>query len=237
MADSNNCSLKEFCLEGQFLGFANDDGKLKYLRLSVLSEEMQIKIPKAMRFNVALLLQPGASIRVTGTGKYGRAGQAKLKATQIVPLSESDAPIALEIPSNSVLSATDSAKIGANLSGCETFRSNIADGVSAEILPVKTDRACMKQRSKSKPKIKVLVCQKSGCLKRGGKGLCEALDRTICDRQWEKYVTVERTGCLKHCSSAPNVVIMPGKQRHAKVRSKTLPQIAEAIDNLIGKTG
>jgi (2Fe-2S) ferredoxin len=238
VADSNNCSSpKEFCLEGQFLGFANDDGKLKYLRLSVLSEEMQIKIPKEMRFNVALLLQPGESIRVTGTGKYGRAGKAKLKATQIVPLAEFAAPIALEIPSNSVLSATNSAKIGATLSGCETFRGNIAGGVSADILPVKSDRTFIQKRSaKSHPKIKVLVCQKSGCLKRGGKGLCEALDRTICDRQWEKYVTIERTGCLKHCSSAPNVVIMPGKQRHAKVRSKTLPQIADAINNLIGET-
>lgn len=237
MADSNNCSPKEFCLEGQFLGFATDDGKLKYLRLSVLSEEMQIKIPKAMRFTVALLLQPGESIRVTGTGKYGRAGQAKLKATQIVPLAESAAAIALEIPSTSVPSPTHSAKIGATLSGCENFRGNIADGVSTEILPVKTDRSFMKQRSKSQPKIKVLVCQKSGCLKRGGKGLCEALDRTICDRQWEKYVTIERTGCLKRCSSAPNLVIMPGKQRHTEVRSKTLPQIADAINNLIGETG
>lgn len=237
MADSNNCSSpKEFCLEGQFLGFANDDGKLKYLRLSVLSEEMQIKIPKEMRFNVALLLQPGESIRVTGTGKYGRSGKAKLKATQIVPLAESAAPIALEIPSNSVPSVTHA--------GCEAFRGNagaiaaIGGELSTGELPAKSDRTFIQKRSaKSHPKIKVLVCQKSGCLKRGGKGLCEALDRTICDRQWEKYVTIERTGCLKHCSSAPNVVIMPGKQRHAKVRSKTLPQIADAINNLIGETG
>lgn len=234
MADSNNCSPKEFCLEGQFLGFASHDGKLKYLRLSVLSEEMQIKIPKAMRFTVALLLQPGESIRVTGTGKYGRAGQAKLKATQIVPLAESDAPIALAIPSTSLASVTHAAKIGVARSGCEAFRGNTADEVSMGALPVKSDRTFIQQRSKSQPKIKVLVCQKSGCLKRGGKGLCEALDRTICDRQWEKYVTIERTGCLKRCSSAPNLVIMPGKQRHAEVRPKTLPQIAAAIHNLIG---
>ncbi|MCU0543601.1 MAG: NAD(P)H-dependent oxidoreductase subunit E [Oscillatoriaceae cyanobacterium Prado104] len=243
MADFNNCSPKEFCLEGQFLGFATDDGKLKYLRLSVLSEEMQIKIPKAMRFTVALLLQPGESIRVTGTGKYGRAGQAKLKATQIVPLAESDIPSALEIPSTSVVSVTPAAKIGVARSGCEIFAGNSgaiatnADEVSIGGLSVKVDRTFTQQRSKNPPKVKVLVCQKSGCLKRGGKKLCEDLDRTICDRQWENYVTIERTGCLKRCSSAPNLVIMPGKQRHKEVRPKTLPQITDAIHNLIGGEG
>lgn len=48
MAHLNTNSHMEFNFEGQFLGFVSHDGTLKYMRLKVLSEEMQIKIPKAM---------------------------------------------------------------------------------------------------------------------------------------------------------------------------------------------
>jgi (2Fe-2S) ferredoxin len=192
VVNSDNYSQRKFSLEGQFLGFASHDGKLKYIRLRVLSEEIPIELPKAMRMAGGLLLQPGESIRVSGTGKFDRRDrQLKLKATEIVPLAESHTPIVAETPSPSVSSVTD--------------------------------------ESKTKPKIKVLVCQKSGCLKRGGKGLCEALDRTLGDRNLENYVKIERTGCLKRCASAPNLVIMPGKHRHTEVCPKTLSKIVDAI--------
>lgn len=87
----------------------------------------------------------------------------------------------------------------------------------------------MTDESKIKPKIKVLVCQKSGCLKKGGKGLCEALDQILRDRNLEQYVTIQRTGCVKRCSAAPNVVMVPGNHRFTEVSHKTLPKIADAI--------
>jgi (2Fe-2S) ferredoxin len=192
VVNSDNYSPREFSLEGQFLGFASHDGKLKYIRLGVLSEEMLIKLPKAMRNAGRLLLQPGESIRVTGIGKFDRnSGELKLKATQIVPLSEPQTQIVPETPSTPVSSVTNQSKI--------------------------------------KPKIKVQVCEKSGCLKRGGKGLSEALEQILRDRNLEQYVTIERTKCLKRCSSAPNLVIMPGNHRYMEVRPKKLPQIADAI--------
>jgi NADH:ubiquinone oxidoreductase subunit E len=190
MAYSDHTLRMEFNFEGQFLGFVNHDGKLKYLRLRVLSEEMQIKISKAMRTTVGVTLQPGESIQVTGVGMFDRrADQLKLKATQITPLAEGY-PMAATASSHP---------------------------------------SSMASERKIKPKIKVLLCQKSGCLKKGGKGLCEALNRALCDRNLEQYVSIERTGCLKRCSAAPNLVIMPGNQRYTEVRLKTLPQIAEAI--------
>ncbi|MGL5058338.1 MAG: (2Fe-2S) ferredoxin domain-containing protein [Microcoleus sp.] len=196
MVYSDNYSLGNFCLEGEFLGFASHDGKLKYIRLGMLSEEMLIKLPKAMRNAVELLLQPGEFIKVSGISKFDRHScELKLKATQIMPLGESGTQIVPETPANPVSSVTDESKIP----------------------------------SKIKAKIKLLVCQKSGCLKRGGKGLCEALDRAVCDRNLEQYVSIERTKCLKRCSSAPNVVIMPGNHRYTDVRPKTVSQIVDAI--------
>jgi hypothetical protein len=153
MVNSDNYSPKEFCLEGEFLGFASHDGKLKYIRLGMLSEEMLIKLPKAMRNVVELLLQPGEFIKVSGISKFDRHScELKLKATQIIPFGESGTQIVPETPSTPMSSVT--------------HKSTIAP--------------------KIKPKIKVLVCQKSGCLKRGGKGLCEALDQTLCDHGLEQ---------------------------------------------------
>jgi (2Fe-2S) ferredoxin len=194
MVYPDRTSRMEFNFEGQFLGFVNHDGKLKYLRLRVLSEEMEIKLSKAMRTTMGVALQPGESIQVMGVGKFDRqADQLKLKATQITPLAEG----------RPIMAATASS-------------------------PPSSASEC-KNKPKIKPKIKVLLCQKSGCLKKGGKGLCEALNRALCDRNLEQDVLIERTGCLKRCSAAPNLVIMPGNQHYTEVRLKTLPQIADAI--------
>lgn len=191
MTHSDRNSQLSFDFEGQFLGFGHHDGTLKYLRLKVLSEEIQVKLPKAMRAAEELPFQRGDSLRITGSGKLDRqTHKLKLKAAQITPL-----PLCSPIePSTS-----------ANLPTATT------------------------QRSKLKPNIKVLVCQKSGCLKRGGKGLCKALDQILRDRHLQPYVTIKPTGCLKRCSAAPNLVIQPGNQRYTDVRPKSLPQIATAI--------
>jgi (2Fe-2S) ferredoxin len=186
----------KFNFEGQFLGFVNHDGKIKYMRLRVLSEDFQIKIPKAMQVTGELAFQPGESLQVTGIGKLDRhTHQLKLKAAQIVLLTEHSTPLRSATPSSSI--------------------------------------SAMTHDSQTKPKIKsnirVLVCQKSGCLKRGGQGLCEALEQALRDRHLNQHVTIERAGCLKRCSSAPNLVIMPGHQRYSNVRLKSLPQIVEAI--------
>lgn len=192
MINSDNYSHREFSVEGQFLGSISHGGKLKYIRLGVLSAEIPIKLPKAMRRTEGLLFQPGESIRVTGIRKLDpHTREVKLKATQIIPLTDRCTQIVPETSSTPLSSVTEQSKI--------------------------------------KPKIKVLVCQKSGCLKKGGKGLCEALDQILRDRNLEQYVTIQRTGCVKRCSAAPNVVMVPGNHRFTEVSHKTLPKIADAI--------
>jgi len=79
------------------------------------------------------------------------------------------------------------------------------------------------------PKAKLLVCQKSGCLKRGGKKLCQALEGALCDRGLQGQVKIERTGCLKRCSQAPNIVLMPGKTRLSGMKPDAIAALIESL--------
>jgi (2Fe-2S) ferredoxin len=72
-------------------------------------------------------------------------------------------------------------------------------------------------------KIKVLVCKKSSCMKRGGKALCEALESGLRDRALADQVTIQMTGCMKQCKAGPNVVFMPGKKVHRCVSPNDIP--------------
>ncbi|MGA9382894.1 MAG: (2Fe-2S) ferredoxin domain-containing protein [Phormidium sp.] len=66
-------------------------------------------------------------------------------------------------------------------------------------------------------KVKILMCEKSGCMKKGGKKLSRELEAALGDRGLQNQVVIQYTGCLKCCSSAPNVILMPGKIRCSKM--------------------
>jgi (2Fe-2S) ferredoxin len=74
-------------VQGRFLGFAAKDSyKLKYLRLSVNSDELTIKIPKELRLALYRTLTPGDWIAVSGYQEFcPQKGTTKLKAAHIVP--------------------------------------------------------------------------------------------------------------------------------------------------------
>ncbi|TAF03810.1 MAG: (2Fe-2S) ferredoxin domain-containing protein [Nostocales cyanobacterium] len=79
---------------------------------------------------------------------------------------------------------------------------------------------------------KIMVCQKSGCMKRGGKGLLSELEKTLCDRGLLDKVKIEHTDCQKRCSSAPNCVLMLGKKQYKKVHPEA---IASLLENHLGE--
>jgi NADH:ubiquinone oxidoreductase subunit E len=81
-------------------------------------------------------------------------------------------------------------------------------------------------RSKKSP-AKVLICQKSNCWKRGGKEICQQLETAFCDRGLDNLVQIKKTGCLKKCSKAPNVVMMPDKTAYSNVKPKQIPDLVE----------
>jgi hypothetical protein len=80
------------------------------------------------------------------------------------------------------------------------------------------------------PKAKILVCQKSGCGKRGGKSFLWELQKILQERGLLEYVSIEYTGCQKRCSQAPNGILQLGNQQY----NLTQPQaIASFLENYI----
>jgi len=78
-----------------------------------------------------------------------------------------------------------------------------------------------------KPEITLLVCQKSDCMKRGGKALCQSLQKELSDRQLTDQVTVRMTGCMKQCKAGPNLVVMPEKARYTRITPAEVPALLE----------
>lgn len=69
---------------------------------------------------------------------------------------------------------------------------------------------------------KIEICQKSGCLKRGGKNLYRDLERVLSALELQDRVKIEITGCQKRCKKAPNMVLMPGNRRCSQMSESSL---------------
>ncbi|KAM3107655.1 (2Fe-2S) ferredoxin domain-containing protein [Phormidesmis sp. 146-33] len=93
------------------------------------------------------------------------------------------------------------------------------------VVPIVPTDAMKPEIQPSKSKANILVCQKSGCMKRGGKAVCQALETALGDRGLDD-VTIKGTGCMKNCGQGPNVV-MPGKARYCKISAKEIPALVD----------
>ncbi|MEH2063549.1 MAG: (2Fe-2S) ferredoxin domain-containing protein [Nostoc sp.] len=89
--------------------------------------------------------------------------------------------------------------------------------------PPATDHTKVKS---AKTKATILVCQKSDCMKRGGNGVCQALEAALSDRGLEDQVTIKGTGCMKNCKAGPNLV-MPDKTRHSRIQAAQIPALMD----------
>jgi len=69
---------------------------------------------------------------------------------------------------------------------------------------------------------KILLCYNSKCAKRGGKKLYFALAEALEKLGLQNQVSIEVTGCQKHCKKAPSFILMPGKVAHNYVDPKNL---------------
>ncbi|MBU7586291.1 MAG: (2Fe-2S) ferredoxin domain-containing protein [Nostoc sp. TH1S01] len=87
--------------------------------------------------------------------------------------------------------------------------------------------ACPNQELLAQPEAKIMVCQKSGCVKKGGKGLLSELEKTLCDRGLRDKVKIEHTDCQKRCSSAPNCVLLLGKKKYKKLHPEAIASLLE----------
>jgi (2Fe-2S) ferredoxin len=222
-----------FKLEGQFVGFVGNIHNWKALRLRMQSmqhsEEIQIKLPKELRQSVGIFLHPNQWIRVEGYGKLDpKSNYLKFKATQVTLINEQQPSSLEELPCATLATAIPLATEPCNSLGSTTLTATPCTGTAcpeAEPTRVRT--------GKPQPKLKIRVCQKSGCLKKGGKGLCEALAKVLSEQEIAEYVTIERMGCVKRCSSAPNLVI--DKKVYSGVRPQRLSHVTQAIAQRLGK--
>jgi (2Fe-2S) ferredoxin len=97
-------------------------------------------------------------------------------------------------------------------------------GEPATVAPVKAAPAT---KAATPAKATILVCQKSDCMKRGGRALCQVLESELSDRGLTEQVTVKGTGCMKHCKAGPNMVIMPDKTRYSRIHPESVSSILD----------
>lgn len=210
MGHSHDYQYSEFVLEGQFLAFVIDQGKIKYMRMAVADSELQIKLSKHARASLfmmfeqssSLILRPWDAIYISGVKQVNlQTGLIKLEAHTILkPDRDGD---------ESVESGCDHGRAcPESCAGAET--------ATAELLPSK--------------KVKILVCYKSGCQKRGSKKQIRDLEAVLHDRGLHQQVTIQETGCLGKCSMAPNMMLMPGKRRLSGMKPQAIADLLVTLN-------
>jgi (2Fe-2S) ferredoxin len=200
MSESHTKEVSDFCLEGRFIDFVIKDGyKLKGLQIWTADGECYVKLAKHLRFAFDLGLPPGTWLQIVGKKKHELAtGQVTLKAERVMAARQDVAN--------------------------ETITQM---GMPSRVSQLQEPTSISKENKKStKTKSTILVCQKSDCMKRGGKALCQALEATLSDRGLEDQVTIKGTGCMKNCKAGPNLV-MPDKTRYSRISAAQVPALMD----------
>ncbi len=190
--------VSTFSLEGRFLSFRLEDGyKIKHLRMATAAGELWIKLSKEARASVNGVLASGSWIGVVGEKLVDlTTGEVKYKAFLINQA----------VP-----------KQGSN---------PMMDSLE---MPLSRQTTAEKSKAQRPAKIRpatILMCQKSDCMKRGGKAVCQALQDALSDRGLQNQVTIKGTGCMKQCKVGPNLV-MPDKTRYTRITAREIPDIIE----------
>lgn len=102
----------------------------------------------------------------------------------------------------------------------------VAERVMAASADMGTVAAQSPAKTKPAKTQTILVCQKSDCMKRGGKALCQALESELINNGLENSVTIKGTGCMKNCKAGPNLV-MPDKTRYSKIQATQVPALID----------
>lgn len=105
-------------------------------------------------------------------------------------------------------------------------------GKVGDFTPVQEDSITKTTNTKAgKSKYTILVCQKSDCMKLGGKAVCQALEAALSNGGLEDQVVIKGTGCMKKCKAGPNIV-MPDKTHYSRIQSA---EVAAIMDKHFGQ--
>ncbi|MEO0409498.1 MAG: (2Fe-2S) ferredoxin domain-containing protein [Cyanobacteria bacterium P01_A01_bin.135] len=194
-----------FNLEGEFLGFLGSDlRRPKAVVVDVEQEPIAIGIPQALRARASLSLKPGDRLCCIGRSEINfQAGVVELEASQIFfPSSLSPLPTALPA------AAKESSPPARSAALPSVPHREVSRGVGER-------------------HFKILICQKKGCQRQGGRAVAETLERLLKTRKLQDKVEVYYTGCQKRCTKAPNLTIMPGKHHYEGIRAEELEGLFE----------
>ncbi|WP_016878471.1 (2Fe-2S) ferredoxin domain-containing protein [Chlorogloeopsis fritschii PCC 9212] len=137
--------------------------------------------------------------------------------------------VRLKIPKELRCSLNQHLEIGEIISVFGLSKLNSHTGkIKFKVYGVKPLGICPSQKMPLPPKAKILVCQKSGCRKRGGQGLLSELEKTLCERGLQDQVVIETTGCLKRCNNAPNCILQLGHKEYKKVHPEAIASLLES---------
>ena len=191
-----------FSLEGRFAGFAPHKKKpFKYLRLTTADGEYCIKLPKYLQIDIVSRFTPGNWIRVAGVWKERLDGTIQFKADFL----------AHSTPTSQTLQALN-----------DDQQSASPQSDASDLNPSHPDKSPAK-----KSKVKILVCGKSGCMKRGGRAVCQQLEALLDAQGLANQVVIKQTGCMDRCKAGPNLVVMPDKTRYSKVKPDAIPDLLQ----------
>jgi (2Fe-2S) ferredoxin len=186
-----------FFLEGKFQDFVIKDGyKIKGLLLGTSEGECYVKVAKDLRHAFDWRLPKGTLLQIVGK-KQHCSESGKIKLkAERVIVAPNNSHKEEEIIPNS---------------------------------PLPTSKLSLQSTPPPTPNTKrstVLVCQKSDCMKKGGKAVCQALEAALSKKGLEDSVTIKGTGCMKNCKAGANLV-MPDKTRYSRVTAAQVPALVE----------
>ncbi len=209
-----------FRLQGQFLGFApHPKHPFKYLWLSQPHSliqnqssgdqgELVIKLKKWLQLDAVRLLTIGDWLEITGEQTEKPEGSIKYKGYQFKRCLAPD--LTLTQPRPLVFTAATSN--GTTPSPAQQTQPSGAPSLSPPARPTP---------------VKILVCGKSSCLKRGGSQICQALEAQIAQQGLGDRVQIKITGCMDRCKQGPNLVFMPEKSRYSHVHPQDIPTLMQ----------
>ncbi len=73
--------------------------------------------------------------------------------------------------------------------------------------------------------IKIKVCQKSSCCRRGGDRVWQALTDKLQVHDMANRIQLERTGCLGKCKEGPALMVLPEKHKYTSVRPHQISKL------------
>lgn len=189
--------MTDFQVIAQFLGIIIKDGdRVKYLKVAISSQEYWVKLPKKLSQRFDLNLTDGSWLEIEGTQTLDRQKVIlKLKASS---LRAANCP-------NSELNHKLKPKLKSTLTS--------SSGVHNVVEKKKNKASC------------ILICQKSDCWLQGGKEIYQSLEQELRDRGWSDRIQIQKTGCQKQCKQAPNLVVMPNKDRHSRVKASQVKNL------------